>query len=86
MYTINIGLANPFTKDYNSVKQTLTKAMQFCDDIVGVRVSTDGDEPTVIIQYATNTGNIGVLATALDRKSTRLNSSHTDISRMPSSA
>ena len=28
----------------------------------------------------------GVLAGILDRKSTRLNSSHTDISRMPSSA
>ena len=31
-------------------------------------------------------GNLGVSVVQLDRKSTRLNSSHTDISRMPSSA
>ena len=31
-------------------------------------------------------GGIGVIHINLDRKSTRLNSSHTDISRMPSSA
>ena len=30
--------------------------------------------------------NIGQFVSQLDRKSTRLNSSHTDISRMPSSA
>ena len=31
-------------------------------------------------------GRTVVIANSLDRKSTRLNSSHTDISRMPSSA
>ena len=31
-------------------------------------------------------GNVGAQRSATDRKSTRLNSSHTDISRMPSSA
>ena len=30
--------------------------------------------------------DLGVSVTVVDRKSTRLNSSHTDISRMPSSA
>lgn len=67
MYTINIGLANPFTGGHNTVDHTLAKAMQFVGNIVGLRVSTDGDEPTVIIAYTAHKGNIGVLATALDQ-------------------
>ena len=38
----------------------------------------------VVISSFNETGSLQV--TSLDRKSTRLNSSHTDISRMPSSA
>ena len=40
---------------------------------------------TVLAGLATVTKKI-ILGTGVDRKSTRLNSSHTDISRMPSSA
>ena len=67
MYTINIGLANPFTGGNNTVDKTLEVALVFVQDITGVRVSYDGDEPTVIIDYITNKGNLGVLATALDQ-------------------
>ena len=67
MYTINIGLANPFTKGTNSVDFTLAKALEFISDITAVHVSYEGDEPTVIIQYAFHKGSIGVLATALDQ-------------------
>ena len=44
------------------------------------RVKIGGDNP-VAVQSMTNTDTRDV-----DRKSTRLNSSHTDITRMPSSA
>jgi hypothetical protein len=67
MYTINIGLNNPFTKGVNSIEFTLTKAFEFISDVTKVNVSYEGDEPTVIIQYAFHKGNIGVLATALDQ-------------------
>lgn len=67
MYTINIGLANPFTGDTNSVDFTLSKALEFIQQITGVRVSYDGDEPTVIIQYALHKGSLLALATALDQ-------------------
>ena len=67
MYTINIGLNNPFTKGTNSVDFTLTKALEFISDITNVRVSYDGDEPTAIIQYAFHKGSLLGLATALDQ-------------------
>jgi len=67
MYTINIGLANPFTKGYNTVDETITKALGFISGIVDFKVSTEGEEPTVIIRYTTNTGSLSVLATALDQ-------------------
>ena len=67
MYTINIGLANPFTGDNNSVDKTLEVALVFVQDIVNLRVSYDGDEPTVIIQYISHKGSLDVLATALDQ-------------------
>ena len=45
------------------------------------------DEVVVIIGSGAGGGTLGnELAQKGDRKSTRLNSSHTDISRMPSSA
>lgn len=67
MYTINIGLANPFTGKHNTVDRTISMALQFVSGIVDLRVSTSGDEPTVIIQYTEHKGNIAVLATALDQ-------------------
>lgn len=67
MYTLNIGLANPFNGDNNSVDKTLEVALVFVQDIVNLRVSYDGDEPTVIIQYISHKGSLDVLATALDQ-------------------
>ena len=67
MYTINIGLANPFTKGYNTTDRTIAMALQFIEGIVDIKVSTAGDEPTVIIQYTQHKGSIAVLATALDQ-------------------
>jgi hypothetical protein len=67
MYTINIGLANPFTGKYNTTDRTISTALQFVGGIVDIKVSTAGDEPTVIIQYTEHKGSIAVLATALDQ-------------------
>ena len=67
MYTLNIGLNNPFIGDNNSVAKTLEVALVFVQDIVNLRVSYDGDEPTVIIQYVSHKGSLDVLATALDQ-------------------
>ena len=67
MYTLNIGLNNPFIGNTNSVDKTLEVALVFVQDIVNLRVSYDGDEPTVIIQYISHKGSLDVLATALDQ-------------------
>jgi hypothetical protein len=67
MYTINIGLNNPFTKGTNSVDFTLTKALEFISDITQIRLSYSGDEPTLIIRYAFHKGSLLGLATALDQ-------------------
>ena len=67
MYTINIGLNNPFTGKTNSVDHTLSKALEFISDITNIRVSYDRLEPTVIIRYAFHKGSLLALATALDQ-------------------
>ena len=41
---------------------------------------------SLVLETIVDEKNPATFASALDRKSTRLNSSHTDISRMPSSA
>ena len=55
------------------------------------RTAAQGGLRTVVIEGGREGGGLCILrgcmpTKALDRKSTRLNSSHTDISRMPSSA
>jgi hypothetical protein len=67
MYTINIGLNNPFTQGSNSVDFTLEQALKYISDITHLRVSYDGDEPTLIIRYVFHKGNLLALATALDQ-------------------
>ena len=67
MYTINIGLKNPFTGGTNTVDFTLSKALEFISDITHLRVSYDGDEPTVIIRYVFHKKSLVALATALDQ-------------------
>ena len=67
MYTINIGLANPFTQDTNTVDQTIAEALKVVQGIVDVKVSCEGEEPTVIIRYTHHKDNLLKLCTALDQ-------------------
>lgn len=67
MYTMNIGLNNPFKKSVNSVDFTLSEVLKHVEQITNVRVSYDGDEPTVIVRYALHKGSIKLLACALDQ-------------------
>jgi hypothetical protein len=67
MYTINIGLANPFTGGQNTVDQTISKALEFIEGIVDFKVSNRGAEPTVIIRYTHHKRSLVALATALDQ-------------------
>lgn len=66
-YTMNIGLANPFTGENNSVKQTLSKAFQFIGDIDGISIQESETERTVVIDFNTISDSLEVLATALDQ-------------------
>ena len=52
-----------------------------CGDVVGY-----GASPNEVIEALRRVGATGVMGNHEDRKSTRLNSSHIPLSRMPSSA
>jgi hypothetical protein len=67
MFTINIGLDNPFLKQRNTVELTVVEALKHLGGVYQIRVSRDGDEPTVIILCDFITGSIAVLAAALDQ-------------------
>jgi hypothetical protein len=67
MFTINIGQDNPFLHQRNTVELTLVQALQYIGGVRQIRISQDGDEPTVIIQCDFITGSIAVLAAALDQ-------------------
>ena len=70
----------PYTADANFLK--LPDNMHF-GETSGVAVNS---KKHVFVFQRANTNGPAFGAAASDRKSTRLNSSHTDISRMPSSA
>jgi len=67
MYTLNVGLNNPFTGGTNTVDQTLKAILGCVSDITAIRVSYDQEEVAVIVDYAFHTGSLLVLATALDQ-------------------
>jgi hypothetical protein len=67
MYTINIGLDNPFTGGRNTVDQTIAKTLTCVSGIYDIKVSHDGAEPTVIIRFERITGSLAVLSAALDQ-------------------
>ena len=67
MYTINIGQDNPFLHQRNTVELTLVQALKHVNGVRQIRISRDGDEPTVIIECDFITGSIAALATALDQ-------------------
>ena len=73
----------------------LLRTVPFAEDRVGRPVSNDGCRGSCDVQggidfefmdVSVAVERAGDVEKCLDRKSTRLNSSHTDISRMPSSA
>lgn len=67
MFTINIGLANPVMGGFNTVQNTLTEALNFLDDVSQIRISHDGDEPTVIIDFTSAKLDLKGLAWRLDQ-------------------
>ena len=77
--------------DHTSTKGLYPYIKRLGDDIVGIEIGTSCAESTyLLLEKCPNIKKIYTIDPYLqfeeDRKSTRLNSSHTDISRMPSSA
>lgn len=66
-YTLNIGLANPFTGEDNTIPETLTKAFAYLEGIENVAVKQSDTERTVVIDFNEIYGSLTVLATALDQ-------------------
>jgi recombination protein RecR len=76
-------------KKKESLLAPLTAAFRAALDTVGVCSvcgNVDTVEPCTICRDATRDGSVLVVVEDVDRKSTRLNSSHRLTSRMPSSA
>ena len=65
MKTINIGLANPFTGELNSVEQTLAEVIKCVRGIEDIAVRRSATEPTVIIRFKQAVDNLNKIATAL---------------------
>lgn len=66
-YTLNIGLANPFTGQDNSITKTLRLADCHLVNVTNVAVKQSTTERTLIIDCDDIDGNINVLAIALDQ-------------------
>ena len=82
-WTINVA-----TRDRTALLARVTRVLSDCNlEVVSADIATweDGAVLDVFIVKSTSRPSEGELSSR-DRKSTRLNSSHTDISRMPSSA
>jgi hypothetical protein len=67
MKTLNIGLANPFTGELNSVEQTLAEAIKCVRGIEDIAVRRSATEPTVIIRFKQAVDSLNKIATALDQ-------------------
>lgn len=67
MKTLNIGLANPFTGELNTVDQTLTEALKCVRGIEDIAVRRSTTEPTVIIRFKQAVDSLNKIATALDQ-------------------
>ena len=67
MRTINIGLANPFTGELNSVDHTIAEALKCVRGIRDIAVKRSATEPTVIIRFEQAVDSFNKLATALDQ-------------------
>ena len=67
MRTINIGLANPFTGELNTVDQTIAEALKCVSGIRDIAVKHSATEPTVVIRFERAVDSLNKLATALDQ-------------------
>jgi hypothetical protein len=66
-YTLNIGLANPFTGQENSIERTLYEATKHIATIQNLAIKQSATERTVVIDFDTIVGTPNVLACALDQ-------------------
>ena len=66
-YTLNIGLANPFTGTDNSIEKTLEVAFAFISDVQNVAIKQSATERTVVIDFDTIDRSLNVLSCALDQ-------------------
>ena len=66
-YTLNIGLANPFTNKDNTIEHTLTVAFDNICGVQNIAVKQSATERTVVIDFNTIYGSLNVLACALDQ-------------------
>lgn len=67
MRTINIGLANPFTGELNTVDRTIAEALKCVSGIRDIAVKRSNTEPTVVIRFERAVDSLNKLATALDQ-------------------
>jgi hypothetical protein len=67
MKTINIGLANPFTGQLNTVEHTIAEAIKCVRGIQDIAVKRSVTEQTVIIRFEQAVDSFNKLATALDQ-------------------
>ena len=78
MKTINIGLANPFTGELNSVEQTLAEVIKCVRGIEDIAVRRSATEPTVIIRFKQAVDSLNKIATALDQDCVAVYDDETD--------
>jgi len=67
MKTLNIGLANPFTHELNTVDYTIAEALKCVRGIRDIAVRRSATEPTVVIQFEQVADSLTKLSTALDQ-------------------
>lgn len=67
MQTLNVGLHNPVFNNINSVEFTIQETLKYVNGVFNLRVSYDGDEPTLIVYFRDVLRPLERLATALDQ-------------------
>lgn len=67
MQTLNVGLHNPFFNELNSVERTITETVSYLGGVFNLRISYDGDEPTLIVYFRDVIKPLEHLCRALDQ-------------------
>ena len=76
-----------YGRDWKKLRSQLLKlCLQYGDEFLASLSSSPGNLMQIVYSFIENIEHDILHRIPPDRKSTRLNSSHTDISRMPSSA